>query len=470
MSTATRNNGRLSRRDFLRLSSLAGAGAALAACAQPPAAPAPVEATKAPAPAAPKPAEQKPATIRFWHHWGGNRVPLMEDMIKRFQAKNPWITVEMTLQPWEQRLEKILTGVAAGNPPDVTMLGRQDLPAFVEDNALMALDDFMKQDSVGLDLFYPAEARGSQYNGKTYILPLPTGGALNILWTNKAWLKQAGLDPNKVPTTWAELTEVSQKLTVKDGKKLKKVGVNVTAVQGGIGWFVVWLYTNGGKYVSDDLKKITINTAEGLETMKWVADYVKNVTVGVEEVRAFYSQTGEWQNGPFYNLFEAMMINGSWEFFKIKDFAPDMVPNLGVSLIPHGPKGKSQGAAYGGWGYVVPRGVKETRAAWLLTRWLCVDKEAACWFMQEQKRPSPLKSCNEDPKTAEGNPYFKNITDIMAQDIWIPITPVQPKIEQTMVQMQEEVLFGRKTPEEGLKWGEAECQKLLDEYWAKKKA
>jgi ABC-type glycerol-3-phosphate transport system substrate-binding protein len=81
-----------------------------------------------------------------------------------------------------------------------------------------------------------------------------------------------------------------------------------------------------------------------------------------------------------------------------------------------------------------------------------------------------LKSCNEDPKTAEGNPYFKNITDAMAGDVWIPITPVQPKIEAALNQMQEEVLFGRKTPEEGLKSGEAECQKLLDEYWAKKKS
>jgi hypothetical protein len=47
---------------------------------------------------------------------------------------------------------------------------------------------------------------------------------------------------------------------------------------------------------------------------------------------------------------------------------------------------------------------------------------------------------------------------------------VQPKLEQIMAQMQEEVLFGRKTPEEGLKWGETEGQKLLDEYWAKKKS
>ena len=37
-------------------------------------------------------------TITFWHHWGGNRVPLMEEQVKRFEEQNPNIKVEMTLQ------------------------------------------------------------------------------------------------------------------------------------------------------------------------------------------------------------------------------------------------------------------------------------------------------------------------------------------------------------------------------------
>ena len=32
-------------------------------------------------------------TIKLWHHWGGNRVPLMEKQIRDFEKNNPGIKV-----------------------------------------------------------------------------------------------------------------------------------------------------------------------------------------------------------------------------------------------------------------------------------------------------------------------------------------------------------------------------------------
>ncbi len=409
--------------------------------------------------------QPEPVTLRFWHHWGGNRVPLMEEQIRRFEEKYPWITVEVTLQPWDQRLEKILTSVAAGSPPDVTMLGKQDVPSFVEQNALLPLDEWMERDGISPDLFYEAEYRGGVYNGKTWILPLPTGGALKILWINNAWLEREGLDPSQPPRTWADLEDMGRKLTIIEDGSLKKVGINVI----GTGQpFFTWLYTNGGTWVSDDLRTIQFNSPEGLETLQWMVDYTNNINGGIEEVNAFYAQTGEWENGPFYNEFEAMQINGSWEFFKIQEYAPHIVDNMTVSVIPHGPRGESHGIAYGGWGYVVPRNAPHPEEAWLLVKWLTTEKDGACWFLQQQKRPSPLKYCNEDPASGEGNPYWNDILEIMSQDVWVPITPVQPQIEQILNQMVEEALFGVRAPEEALKWGAEESQKLLDEFWAEK--
>lgn len=57
---------KLSRREFLRATSVAAVGGMLAAC---------VPATPAPAPekpaAAPTPAPAKPLTVKFWTFWGG---------------------------------------------------------------------------------------------------------------------------------------------------------------------------------------------------------------------------------------------------------------------------------------------------------------------------------------------------------------------------------------------------------------
>ena len=404
-------------------------------------------------------------TITFWHHWGGNRVPLMEEQVKRFEEQNPNIKVEMALQPWDNRLQKILTGVAGGSPPSVTMLGKQDVPAFAVQNALQPLDDWMARDGIGHDEFYASEISGAIYDGSTWILPMPTGGALNIEWYNKDWFEEAGLDPDNPPNTWAELEEVATALTVLEDGKLVKAGIDPTRVGNA---FLTWLNSNGGDWVSEDLKTVQFNSPEGLETLQWLVDFTNNINGGVAEVREFYSQTGEWENGPFYNDFEGMQINGSWEFFKIQEYAPDMT--LGVTSIPHGPSGNdgTRGSAVGGWGYVVPAGVEgaEAEAAWELVKFLTTSMDGACWFLQQQQRPSPQIACNEAPESGAENPHWNDFLEIMAKDKVVLITPVQPQITEILNQMLDEALFGNMTPEEALEWGADESQILLDDFWA----
>ena len=58
--------------------------------------------------------------------------------------------------------------------------------------------------------------------------------------------------------------------------------------------------------------------------------------------------------------------------------------------------------------------------------------------------------------------------EVLATDQMIPVSPVQPAIEEIVLQMQEEALFGVQTPEEALAWGAAEAQAVLDEFWAGK--
>lgn len=409
-------------------------------------------------------ADDGPVTITFWHHWGGNRVPLMEEQIKRFEEQNPDIKVEMTLQPWENRLQKILTGVAGGSPPSVTMLGRQDMPAFVVQNALQPLDDWMARDGITHDMFYESEINGAIYDGSTWILPMPTGGALNIEWYNKDWFAEAGLDPENPPNTWAELEEAAKALTVMEDGKLVRAGIDPTRVGNA---FLTWLNSNGGEWVSEDLKTVQFNSPEGLETLQWLVDFTNNINGGYAEVQEFYSQTGEWENGPFYTDYEGMQINGSWEFFKIQEYAPDM--NLGVTSIPYGPSGddSTRGSAVGGWGYVVPAGVEgaEAEAAWELVKFLTTSMDGACWFLQQQQRPSPMIECNEAPESGAENPHWGAFMDIVSKDKVVRITPVQPQIADVLNQMLEEALFGNMTPEEAIEWGATESQSLLDDFW-----
>ena len=74
-------------------------------------------------------------------------------------------------------------------------------------------------------------------------------------------------------------------------------------------------------------------------------------------------------------------------------------------------------------------------------------------------------SCNEAPESGAENPHWNDFLAIMEKDKVIPISPVQPQIEELLTQMLEEALFGNMTPEEAIEWGATEAQSLLDDFW-----
>ncbi|MDI7274598.1 MAG: twin-arginine translocation signal domain-containing protein, partial [Anaerolineae bacterium] len=100
---------RVSRRAFLRATGIAAGGAILAAC-QPKVVEKEkvvketevvketVEVVKEVTAATP---EQ--ITLRLYHHWGGSREPLMKKACDDFTVRNPNVTVEPTLIPWERK-------------------------------------------------------------------------------------------------------------------------------------------------------------------------------------------------------------------------------------------------------------------------------------------------------------------------------------------------------------------------------
>lgn len=185
-----------------------------------------------------------PATIQLWTIWGGTRVPLMDEQFARFSQRYPGMRVEHNVTSGGERLEKILTAMAGGTPPDVPMLGRQEIPMFVEKvGGLIPLDTFMTRDKITKGIFYDAEINACIYGGKTWALPLPTAGTYGNIYYNREWLTNEGVDPDKSPPrTWDELQETAQWLTRREAGRVTKLGfpVDISGLQ-----FWHWLGLNG---------------------------------------------------------------------------------------------------------------------------------------------------------------------------------------------------------------------------------
>ena len=408
---------------------------------------------------------QGDVTLTYWHHWGGNRIPLMEEQVAAFEAANPGICVDTVFLPWDNRLENLLTAIAAGDPPDVTMFGRQDLPFFAATESIIPLDEYMENDGVSPDIFVESEFVGTQYDGKTWMLPLPTGGALNIVWYNKDHFAEAGLDPENFPETWDELLAAAQALTISEDGFLDRVGLNPLAIGNN---FRVWLNANGQDWISEDLRTVTINNPAGVEVLEFLKAFTDDINFGIEEVNSFYEMTGEFDQTPFILGLDSIDVNGSWQLFQYEEHAETL--DFGVAPVPYGPSGNPdrRGSAIGGWGYMIPKNAAHPDEAWQLVKWLTTELEGkgACWFIQQQQRPSPLKDCDGYMLDGETHPRAAEILSVAALDNVSATSPVQPEADQILARMVDEVMFGEKSAEQALADAEAEIQALLDTFWA----
>jgi multiple sugar transport system substrate-binding protein len=108
--------------------------------------------------------------------------------------------------------EKLLTGMAGGEIPDVVLWDRVNTSMYAEKNALLDLDDLIKKDKVDLSTFYEETVKEMQYDGKQFGMPLLVDN--RSIFYNKKLLAEAGVEP---PTTWAELLDVAKKTTKWDG-------------------------------------------------------------------------------------------------------------------------------------------------------------------------------------------------------------------------------------------------------------
>ena len=125
----------LSRRRLFALGGIGGGAALVAACGPTPGAPA-EPGTQ------PKAGTKAPTEIVYWASWTG----AFEEMVKRianaFMAKNPDVKVNHLVIPSAEMDAKILTGVAAGNPPDVAMIwGAQRVYSLADQGALQPVEE-----------------------------------------------------------------------------------------------------------------------------------------------------------------------------------------------------------------------------------------------------------------------------------------------------------------------------------------
>jgi multiple sugar transport system substrate-binding protein len=190
-------------------------------------------------------------------------TPLAEAFNKTHKTQ-----VKITLVSAAQFVQKLGTAAAAGTAPDVAATDLVFSPYFASAGALK---DITKDvDSLPYkDQLSKAHMKEATYKGKIYGVPLT--GDVSALFYNKDLFKKAGLDPNKPPTTYAEILADAKKVTALGGKNK---GYVFSGACGGCNIFELApsVWASGGDVLSSDGTKAQLNTPQVADALQLYRD------------------------------------------------------------------------------------------------------------------------------------------------------------------------------------------------------
>lgn len=288
---------------------------------------------------------------------GANEQKLADE----FNAAHPDIQVKFEPIPSDGYGTKLTTSLAAGQAPDVFLIGEGDYFKYVDKGVIEPLDDYLKNDSsFSLDIFQKDLIDNMKINGKQYYLPKDFNPL--ALWYNKRMFDEAKLPYPTDDWTWDDLIAAAQKLTKKDGGKYTQFGFNATKWEYPI---YTYLWDHGTDIANEDGTQ-----AEGyMNGDKTVAALEKYVALSKGEGRVSPTPQDTETMGGDSSMFMtdklAMMVTGRW----IKGDLDKSDVQYGSALIPKGEDGtRTSIIASAGW--AVNAASKHKQEAYELVKWL----------------------------------------------------------------------------------------------------
>ncbi|MFI9557159.1 ABC transporter substrate-binding protein [Nonomuraea endophytica] len=283
-----------------------------------------------------------PVTLTY-RIWDEHQKVGYDKVMAAFEKANPNIKVKIEVLPWDDYWTKLTADAVAGSGPDVFWMQVTYFPEFATKGVLADLG------SLGLDTakYHPNVVASNTYEGKLYGVP-KDWGMPGVLY-NKDLFKKAGVEmPDKL--TWAPdgsgtLLELARKLTVDEaGKHPGEAGFNAarTKVYGFASanhsqtQWMNWIESNGGKLIDKPFGKYTFNDDAAVQAVQFGVDLVNK-----HQVSPPASQTNP-PTGTAADMFKGGQVAMYPANNALLPFvAPEAAFEIGVTMMPEGPKGRS---------------------------------------------------------------------------------------------------------------------------------
>lgn len=392
---------------------------------------------------------QGKTVITVWH-WMSDREEAFLELARRYQEQTG-IEVRFELYaPSEAYAQRVKASAQTNKLPDIYgVLGeKRDFASFIKSGYVANLTEAMNApDAEGItwrETLFPRALSVNEFvNGNEYGVPYGIYGApLDVMTIqlvyNRELYRQAGLDPDSPPRTWAEFMAHCEALKQK----------NIPRFVSGFGeiWLIDALASNFAMNIMGEQKvfdtyagKVPYTDPDWVKTLalfKEMADTRALVDGAVTMVNKTAEQT-------FANSRAAYAFNGSWCVNVYKgmnpslDYAPLLPPLVNEANPPR---------IWGGAGssFVVNGRSEHVDEAIRFLKWFTAEDQQAYLCQMTQNLPSNAKSLGQIP------PVLAQFADDMDHVTHPSIYPVHelPVVVEAFDKGIQSILIGEKSPEQ----------------------
>lgn len=402
----------------------------------------------------------RPVEITFYNYnlaSAGMGQDATSKMIREFMDLNSNVRVKGVAVPSPEMASRVQADAAAGRTPDVAQIVFKDLDYVARNVGAKALEDIIPQAErdehfagmvkAGLDL--------GVLGGRTYALAYTF--STPVLLYNAGLFRRAGLDPDSPPQTWADIKRTALTIREKTGQTGFE-GSIVGASGGSDDWLLQSvLYSNRGRTLSEDRKRLTFAEPEAVEAVRMLRDLhnagvyenspagssVDNMAAG----KVAMMLTSAVRQGPFLKAAE-----GKWELRAAG------MPSFGDK--PSAPTNSGSGLV------IFATDPIRQRAAWELMKFL--TSKRGYTIIASEIGYVPLRlDIVDDPQYlgewAKKYPLVRpNLEQLSRLRPWTPYPGQNYKqIHNTIMSAMEQAVFGSGDVEAILKAAQEQAQRLM---------
>jgi multiple sugar transport system substrate-binding protein len=391
-------------------------------------------------------------TIQIWEGYTQVEAKAFAHLVSQYEATHPGQKVNTLYVNSDNTLQKVLTAVRGGSPPDIAYLYGSWAPNVAEIPQVVNLTQVVKRAGVNWDDFWTGERAVATVDGKVIGIPALVDN-LAVVY-NKTLFAKAGLPVPGPDWTWQDFVADAKKLT---NPAIKQYGTAyVTPGTEDTVWhWEALLWEAGGQLLSADNKKAAFDSAAGLASLNTLR------TMAVTD-KSMYLDPSDSAYGNLFNSGKiGMLVTGPW------DLATFGNVKYGVQVMPAYPgTGGGHQTISGPDNWVIfNNGSARTAAAEQFLIWLTSATQDKYFAVKTGDLPIRQSVGSDSSVVQQMNTAVPGMATFIANLGNVkqarPQIPQYPKISTALGTMIVSVLLGKSQPQAALSAAAQQVNQIL---------